>query len=298
MSKFDYDLAFSRNIGLISKEEQAALKTKKIAIAGLGGVGGFHLLTMVRMGVERFHVADMDIFEVQNFNRQVGAKMSTIGKEKIAVLIAEAKDINPNVQITGFAQGVTEDNIQDFIEGVDLYIDGLDFFVLDIRQKLFNAFLAQKTPCITAGPIGLSFALLTFMPDQMGFDAYFAFDRAENDFDKALLFLMGLTPKFLHRDHIIDPSSINLQEKRGPSNILACNGCTAAIGAEALKILLGRGKIYAVPYAQQYDFYNSRFKRVKNSKGNYSISNKIKYKLLKKRLESQLTAPAGPVKAR
>jgi molybdopterin/thiamine biosynthesis adenylyltransferase len=285
VSQFDYNLAFSRNIGLVTKEEQAALKTKKIAIAGLGGVGGFLLLTMVRMGVEYFHIADMDIFEIQNFNRQVGAKMSTIGKEKIEVLIAEAKDINPDVKITGFAQGVKEENIQAFIQGIDLYIDGLDFFVLDIRQKLFNAFLNQKTPCITAGPIGLSFALLTFMPDKMGFDAYFAFERAKNDFDKALLFLMGLTPKFLHRDHIIDPTSINLQEKRGPSNILACNGCTAAIGAEALKILLGRGKIYAAPYAQQYDFYNCKFKRVNNRKGNYSLMNKFKFNLLKKRLK-------------
>ena len=58
--------AFDRNLGLLTEEEQLILASKTVAIAGLGGVGGSHLLTLVRMGVQNFHIADMDHFELVN----------------------------------------------------------------------------------------------------------------------------------------------------------------------------------------------------------------------------------------
>ena len=70
---FNYDDAFSRNIGWLTDWEQQILRTKKIAIAGVGGVGGVHLLTLTRLGIQNFHIADLDRFEQANFNRQVGA---------------------------------------------------------------------------------------------------------------------------------------------------------------------------------------------------------------------------------
>ncbi len=71
--KFDYDLAFSRNIGWVTKEEQTSLKNKRIAIAGMGGAGGEYLITMSRLGIGKFNTSDFDAFEVGNFNRQAGA---------------------------------------------------------------------------------------------------------------------------------------------------------------------------------------------------------------------------------
>ena len=55
---FDYNEAFSRNIGWITEQEQGILKSKRIAIAGMGGVGGSHLLTLTRLGVGNFNIAD------------------------------------------------------------------------------------------------------------------------------------------------------------------------------------------------------------------------------------------------
>ena len=67
---FDYATAFSRNIGWVSVEEQARLRAKRVAIAGLGGVGGLHLLTLARLGVGAFNLAELDRFELANFNRR------------------------------------------------------------------------------------------------------------------------------------------------------------------------------------------------------------------------------------
>src|SRR5687768_12387143 len=67
---FEYGAAFARNIGWVTETEQHSLAGKRIAIAGLGGVGGFHLLTLARLGVGSFNIADSDRFELANLNRQ------------------------------------------------------------------------------------------------------------------------------------------------------------------------------------------------------------------------------------
>ena len=69
---FDYDTAFSRNIGWVTSPEQAKLRGSRIAIAGLGGVGGAHLFTLARLGIANFNIADFDEFDVHNLNRQTG----------------------------------------------------------------------------------------------------------------------------------------------------------------------------------------------------------------------------------
>src|SRR5690554_4953418 len=111
ISKLEYRTAISRNIGWITEEEQSNLKHKRVAIAGMGGVGGSHLLTLTRLGVGNFHIADFDVFELANFNRQVGATVSHLGRSKVDVLAEMALDINPELDLKRFPEGVTEDNL-------------------------------------------------------------------------------------------------------------------------------------------------------------------------------------------
>ncbi|MET0056427.1 MAG: ThiF family adenylyltransferase, partial [Candidatus Thiodiazotropha sp. 6PLUC10] len=82
MTGFDYQTAFSRNIGWVTKGEQQRLRQARVAIAGLGGVGGSHLLTLTRLGIGEFNLADFDTFAVENFNRQAGANLNTVGQPK------------------------------------------------------------------------------------------------------------------------------------------------------------------------------------------------------------------------
>src|SRR5687768_16236474 len=89
--RFEYATAFSRNLGWVTEFEQAALGRKRVAIAGMGGVGGLHLLTLVRLGIGRFRIADFDHFELANFNRQAGAGMSTLGQPKVEVMAGMAR---------------------------------------------------------------------------------------------------------------------------------------------------------------------------------------------------------------
>ena len=131
--RFDYSTAFDRNIGWLTEVEQRSLRHKKVAIAGMGGVGGYYLTTLGRLGVGKFHIADLDTFELANFNRQYGAFMSTLGRQKVEVLAEMAADINPDCEIETFPTGVNDENLQRFFQGVDVYLDGLDAFVPDLR---------------------------------------------------------------------------------------------------------------------------------------------------------------------
>src|SRR5687768_4495819 len=206
---FDYDEAFSRNIGWLTRQEQARLRYKRVAIAGLDGVGGVHLLTLCRLGIGKFHLADFDTFDLANCNRQAGATVSNLGQGKLDVMTRQALDINPELEIRGFADGVTAENLDDFLEGVDIYIDGLDFFAFQARQQVFSACGAKGIPAVTAAPLGMGAAVLNFLPGGMTFDDYFRLNDG-SEAEKPLRFLMGLAPARLQMTYLADPSTVDL----------------------------------------------------------------------------------------
>jgi molybdopterin/thiamine biosynthesis adenylyltransferase len=280
---FDYQTAFSRNIGWITEQEQSNLRSKRIAIAGMGGVGGFHLLTLARLGVGKFNIADLDTFEVANFNRQIGASMTTVGRHKAEVLAEQARLINPECEIEVFPNGVNGENVDQFFQEVDLYVDGLDFFAFQARQMVFAHCHAHAIPAITVAPLGMSAGLMNFLPGQMSFEDYFQWgDRPE--LDKAVRFLVGLAPALLHRHYLADPSRVNLKARKGPSTNMACQLCAGVAGTEALKILLGRGKVWAAPHGIQFDAYRNKLAHTWRPGGNRNPINLIAIAIAKRQL--------------
>jgi molybdopterin/thiamine biosynthesis adenylyltransferase len=254
---FDYQQAFSRNIGWLTADEQARLRGKRVAIGGMGGVGSVHAVTLARLGVGAFHIADFDTFDLPNFNRQVGATMSSLGQPKVEVVARMIRDINPEADIEVFAHGVNEANLERFLAGVDYYLDSYDFFAFDVRQKTFARCAELAIPASTAAPLGIGTALLNFLPGHTTFEQYFQWGELGED-DKAIRFLVGLAPAGLHRPYLVVPAAVNLAERRGPSTIMACQLCAGLAAAEAMKILLGRGKVRAAPHGMQFDAYRGK----------------------------------------
>ncbi len=278
-SWFDYDTAFSRNIGWLTDAEQAILRGKRVAIAGMGGVGGIHMLTFARLGVGQFHVADMDSFELANFNRQAAASLRTLGQPKGASATILAREINPEIMVRNFDAGVNEDNLDAFLEGVDVYIDGLDFFVLDIRRKLFARARELGIPAITAGPLGFGTGYIIFTPDGMSFEDYFRMEGRSRE-QQYLSFLFGLTPLPKHIGYIADRARVDMAGKRGPSTGIACQLCAGVAAAQAVKLMLGRGKIWAAPYFHQFDPYLDIYKRGKLRWGNAGPLQRLKLSIV------------------
>ncbi len=284
MKTFDYGMAFSRNLGWVTEAEQERLKNSRVAIGGLGGVGGVHLLTLARLGVGRFTISDFDVFDIVNFNRQVGAAVSTLERPKIDVLAEMAQDINPEIELRTFPKGIHSDSLDDFLKDVDVYVDGLDFFAFEARRTTFAACHQKGIPAVTAAPLGLGTALLVFGPGGMSFEDYFGLEECKSELEMAIRFLVGLSPAMLQRGYVVDMSRINLAERKGPSCIAACQLCAGVTAIETLKLLLGRGGIRLAPWASQFDGYRMRYARTWRPGGYRNPLQKLMTLLVKSQL--------------
>ncbi len=265
---FNYEKAFSRNIGWVTKEEQQKLRDTKVAIGGLGGVGGDHTIVLTRLGIGNFHISDLDDYDVANFNRQAGANMNTLGQPKAAVMEDTIRAINPEATVKNFDNGINDENIEDFLDGVDIYVDSLDIFCLDIRRKVFRRCYEKGIPTITAAPMGMGTAFLVFMPGKMSFDEYFAIvdptanaSEAEKELifnDNIIRFVIGVSPSVQQRHYLVDRSSVNFLKKKVPSTCMGISLAAGALCTNVLKLILQRGEVVHAPRGLHFDAYRNK----------------------------------------
>ena len=281
--QYDYATATSRNIGWLTPDEQALLRRARVAIGGLGGVGGAHLLTLARLGVQHFSLADFDTFDVHNFNRQVGAFCSTVGRAKLEVMTGLARDINPGVEVSGFPEGVTEANVGAFLDGADVYVDGIDFFAMPARRLLFAAAHARGIPALTAAPLGMGVALLYFRPGGMSFEDYFRLEGHPEQEQFARL-MVGLSPAVLQRTYVAVDTAVDFARRAGPSTAMACDLCAGVMGTAVLKVLLGRGPLRAAPWGMHFDAYRGKLRHTWRPFGNANPLQRLLLAIVRRRL--------------
>lgn len=266
--QFNYEEAFSRNIGWVTKEEQQILRNTKVAVGGLGGVGGDHSIVLSRLGIGKFNISDLDDYDVANFNRQAGANMSTIGKPKAAVMEETIRGINPEAVINNFDKGINDENLDAFLDGVDIYVDSLDIFALDMRRKVFRRCYEKGIPSITAAPMGMGTAFLIFMPGKMTFDDYFAIvdpapnaskeEKAQIFNDNIVRFVVGVSPSIQQRHYLVERSSINFFKKKVPSTCMGISLAAGTLCTNVLKLVLKRGEIIYAPHGLHFDAYRNK----------------------------------------
>jgi len=117
----------NRTCLLLGEDYCDKIKDKKIAIFGLGGVGGYVAEMLCRSGISNFLLCDNDVVSVTNINRQIIATVDTIGIDKTEVLAARLRSINPHVEITVVNEFVMPDNIDKYItDDLDFVCDAVD----------------------------------------------------------------------------------------------------------------------------------------------------------------------------
>lgn len=118
---------FLRNELYFGKEKNDKLKTIKVCVVGLGGVGAYAVEALARLGVENFVIIDKDDVDITNLNRQIIALESTLGREKSEVLKERILDINPKAKVKAYREFYNNEN-RDIIlkENVDFVIDAID----------------------------------------------------------------------------------------------------------------------------------------------------------------------------
>lgn len=267
IGRFSYETAFSRNIGWVTEAEQLRLKHCRVAVGGLGGVGGNHAITLARLGIGAFTITDLDTFDWANLNRQAGAFASTIGVSKIEAMARNLSDINPEVKLHLMPTGLNESNIDEFLQGADLYMDSLDIFALNIRRKVFARCRELGIPAVTAAPMGMGTAFLAFRPDSMSFEDYFCLDGFAFE-DQILKFIVGVSPSMQQRHYLVDDRSVNLFAKKVPSTSMGIELAAGVACTNALKLILKRGDVVVAPRGLHFDAYRNKLIKTWRPLGN------------------------------
>lgn len=118
---------FSRTELLLGEEAMEKLKTSRVAVFGIGGVGGYVCEALVRSGLGNFDLIDDDKVCLTNINRQIIATRKTVGKYKVDVMEERMKDINPDVNVTVHKCFFLPENAAEFdFESYDYVVDAVD----------------------------------------------------------------------------------------------------------------------------------------------------------------------------
>lgn len=117
---------YQRNRQLISCCQQLQLFNSVVAVVGCGGLGGYIIEELARLGVGHLLAIDPDIFEESNLNRQILSSLSAIGRVKVVVAAERVAQINPSVTLSPRAEAFAPDTGKRLLDGAHLVVDGLD----------------------------------------------------------------------------------------------------------------------------------------------------------------------------
>ncbi len=245
----DYSIVTSRNLGIFTPLQQDIIQNTKIALAGTGGNADI-LFTLVQMGFRHFRIADPDIFEASNLNRQLGAYVDNLGFNKAHAVAIELRRIAPDAEIEVLSQGITLENASGFVEGMDIAIDGIDIEVMHERKALFDNARIRGIPVFTSPAIGFGAGLGVFDPVQSpSFEDFFGPipDRGTEEWDTYIL-NYGLS-FIASRPHGIDMELSKERRRLGKSPAISI-GCRVRASMMATAIvgwLFYRDEIQVVP---------------------------------------------------
>ncbi|WP_298502284.1 HesA/MoeB/ThiF family protein [uncultured Methanobrevibacter sp.] len=230
----DYWEILTRQMSLVTKEEQEKFKNAKITVIGCGGIGGQTIEMLARMGIGELVLVDEDSFDVSNLNRQTFATADNIGQSKSDIAAKKVKSINPNVKVTNFNEHADATNIEKIISDSDIVVDALD----NIITRVITTRLARdkSIPFVHGAIHGTLGQVSVFLANTISYEEMFNLPSAGKDLSKEVI------------DELNSLTS-GVPPVIGPTPNLV--GCLEAM--EAFKIITGIGKVTVAPKILTFD---------------------------------------------
>ena len=204
-----YDVAVSRNLGFITAREQSVLRDATVAIAGVGGDGGLLAIQLARLGVGAFRLADPEVFETENLNRQAASNLFTLGTKKAEAIGRAILGINPEADLMVLPDGVTADNVDMFLAGTDLLVDETELMTPRVAVMLARAARREQIPNMTVLNIGFSCMATSFLPEGRTLERILGLSESEaaEDVDVPLSRWLPYLPTYVDLDVLRKVSS-------------------------------------------------------------------------------------------
>jgi len=143
-------------------EGQRKLKSARVLVAGLGGLGCPASMYLAAAGVGKLVLVDRERVELSNLNRQILYWSSDIGRPKVDVVAEKLLRLNPNVEVEALALEINEDSVRDLVKKVDVAVDGMDNY--KTRFLINEACVVYNKPFVHAAVHGLEGQLFTVLP--------------------------------------------------------------------------------------------------------------------------------------
>lgn len=172
------DTRYSRNMPMLSAEENEQLKTFKVCVVGAGGLGGYLIEMLGRLGIGQITVVDGDIFDSSNLNRQLLADSDSLGQNKALAAAKRMQKVNPLIKVNAVAEMLDAENGAAILTGHDLLIDALDnaktrFLLQDLARDL-------DIPMIHGAIAGNYGKITTIFPGDDSLDKLYKRDKPAN----------------------------------------------------------------------------------------------------------------------
>jgi molybdopterin/thiamine biosynthesis adenylyltransferase len=242
-------MLFTRNLGIVSEDEQARLTTCRIAIAGVGGDGGLVAELLCRLGVGAFRLADPERFELENLNRQNGSSIGTVGSRKVDVIAEVLQSINPDVCIETFPDGVLPENADRFVSGADLVIDESEYSQHAIGVAIARAARKARVPVLTGFNVAFGSIVTSFEPGGMTLEQYLGVSEVDPldavaAVDVPLERWLPRLPAYVDATVI---EAVSAGERPAPSVSPGVALTAGLVVTQAFVILCGRGRRVIAP---------------------------------------------------
>jgi molybdopterin-synthase adenylyltransferase len=157
---------YQRNFGTIGWEGQIKLLESTAAVIGAGGLGGYIVEALARMGIGSLTIVDGDVFEAHNLNRQILCTEDVIGAGKAACAAARVQEVNSAVQTRAVTAWASAENLPEILQGANVVVDALDS--LPVRFVLQDAAAALGIPMVHGAIAGYVAQVMTIMPGDRG----------------------------------------------------------------------------------------------------------------------------------
>ena len=224
----------TRQLPLVSREEQEKFKNAKIAVIGCGGIGGEAIEMLARMGVGELVLVDEDSFDLTNLNRQTLATFDDLDKDKSEIASSKVSAINPYVKVTSYSEHVDLDNIDKILDGCNVVVDALD----NIATRVIVSRKARENriPYIHGAIHGTMGQVCVFLSNTKSYEEMFGLPSLG----------MELTHEVIES---LKSVASGVPPAIGPTPNLV--GCLEAM--EAFKIITGIGKVTVAPKILTFD---------------------------------------------
>lgn len=172
---------YDRNLGTVTKDEMRSIRKSHVAVIGCGGLGGYVIEMLGRIGIGRLTVSDGDSFEQSNLNRQLLAENSNIGENKALAAKKRMAAINLDVDVQVVINKITLENAIMLLNTCDVLVDAVDaietrFMLQEIAEKL-------RIPLVHGAIAGWHGQVTTVFPGDRSLEAIYP-DRSAQGIEK------------------------------------------------------------------------------------------------------------------